>query len=446
MAITPPPGYELDQPQGGPTPPPGYVLDKPAEDISMPESFGRGALNNFPLAQQATAALTPGNYSPNLANLNAKASAAKQANPISYGAGAVAGAAAPLAIPGVGEALESAPIAGNALLGAANAVGNTDITQHPKEALKQGLQGAVAGGAIGKVGELASDALKPVSEGMEKYANRKAVQEMGLPAGVLNIPKEDVEKLGSTIHNLKLDQGSLDDRFNLAQAHLQDVGSKIGTLGETASLPNPEKAVNTLNKHLQESSSIFGAEANPEATVYRQAIANLQQPGLSFNKLQDLKTAVGSRAFDNFGNAKNDAAANVYGVYKDAMKDIVKASPKEYQDLMDQYGDLKDFTNALGKARGNVNATGSQTKGFGMAGKLGSMVTGGNPAASATLGAGLMAGGHPFMGLGAMTPIVTNPGAMANLARSGATAIPKTSQALTQELNDYLTSKYGNAQ
>jgi hypothetical protein len=410
----------------------------------MAESAGRGALNNFPLAQQGAAALSPGDYSTNLASLNQKAAASKAANPISYGTGAVAGSLAPLALPYVGEALEASPVLGNAALGAANAIGNTDLLKNPQQAVKQGVQGAVLGGSIGKAGSMVSDALAPAQKGLTNYANRKAVEEIGLPAGLLNVPKEEVEQIGSTIHNLGLENGSLDDRYNLAQTNLTRVGQEIGAVKDTAILPDPTKAVKALDDHLQESAGIFGAEANPEATVYRQAMANLQQPGLNFDKLQQLKTAIGSRAFDNFGGVKNDAAANVYGVYKDAMKDIVKSSPEQYQDLMDQYGHLKDFTSALGKTRGNVNASGAQAKGFGMAGKLGGMVSGGNPAVSAGLGAGLLASGHPFMGLGAMTPIVTNPGAMASIARTGAGAIPKATQGMTQELNDYLTSKYGS--
>src|ERR1700686_2519167 len=83
---------------------------------SQLESFGRGAANNVPLAPQAISALSPGDYSPNLAQWNQKAAAAKATNPVSYGAGAVTGAIAPLAIPVVGEAMEAAPMATNAAL------------------------------------------------------------------------------------------------------------------------------------------------------------------------------------------------------------------------------------------------------------------------------------------------------------------------------------------
>src|SRR5579864_7327444 len=122
--------------------PQGYSLIQPP---SMLESAGRGALNNFPMAKQAASALLPGNYSQNLADLSQKANIAKAVNPISYGAGATAGAIAPLAIPGVGETLESYPMAGNAALGALQGVSDTDLSKNPNEALKQAAIGAGIG-------------------------------------------------------------------------------------------------------------------------------------------------------------------------------------------------------------------------------------------------------------------------------------------------------------
>src|SRR5579863_8620638 len=81
------------------------LVPKPSEL----ESGLRGAANNFPMAPQAISAVEPGDYSKNLTDWNAKAAEAKAANPVSYGIGATAGTLAPLAIPGVGEAMEAAP-------------------------------------------------------------------------------------------------------------------------------------------------------------------------------------------------------------------------------------------------------------------------------------------------------------------------------------------------
>src|ERR1019366_733693 len=126
-----------------------------AVEPSKLESFARGVENNFPLANQAiaagSAALGDKSYSQNLAQQNQDIASAKQANPISYGAGAVTGASAPMAIPVVGEAMEAAPITSGAALGAAQSVDNTDIAQHPEEALKQAGKGAAVGGVLGGI-------------------------------------------------------------------------------------------------------------------------------------------------------------------------------------------------------------------------------------------------------------------------------------------------------
>ena len=96
---------------------------------------------------------------------------------------------------------------------------------------------------------------------------------------------------------------------------------------------------------------------------------------------------------------------------------------------MDQYGHILDLNQALGKTRGIQNAGGAPAKGFGMAGKLGGMVTGGNVPATAALSGGLFAAGKPFMGLGAATTILNNPGAMSSVARIGAEALPGVAKA-----------------
>ena len=132
------------------------------------ESFGRAAVNNLPLGGQiggaGTAALKGEDYSQGMKEFNDAAINAKAAHPIAYGAGATAGSLAPLAVPGVGEALEAAPVATSAALGAANAVGNTDIAQNPGEAAKQAVLGGVTGAGIGAILPGASKA----QEGLRK--------------------------------------------------------------------------------------------------------------------------------------------------------------------------------------------------------------------------------------------------------------------------------------
>lgn len=409
-------------------------ITKAAQDLfgqSALEAGTRAAVNNLPLGGQlgalGTAAIKGTDYSQGMQEFNQKAAEAKAEHPIAYGAGAVAGSAAPLAIPVVGEAMEAAPALTGAALGAANAVGNTDIAQHPEEALKQAGEGAITGGIIGKALPSGSGA----AEDLENYANRKTVEAAKLPAGLLNMPKEDIESLGSTMHEMGIDSGSIDDKINTAAAKLKEIGSQIGALGQNIPpLQDAEPFINQLHDKITESGDIFGAGSNPEAPLYQAGIDKLSQPGLRFEDLQKMKTAIGQRAFDALGNIKNDAAANLYGTYKDAMKSMVEAAPQEYQKLMDQYGDLLDINHALGKTRGMVNAGGAESKGgIGMAGRLGSAVTGGNVPATAGIAGLLGATGHPMMAAGALTGITQNPGVMAGASRALSDVLPGISSA-----------------
>jgi hypothetical protein len=196
------------------------LLEGSGPSSSPLEAAGRGALNNFPLAKQATAALESGNYSENLQDLSQKAQVAKSAHPIAYGAGAVAGAVAPALIPGVGPALRASPMLGNALLGAAQGISDTDLVKHPEEALKQGATGAVVGGVLGKLmpsGEKAA-------EGLEDYANTKTVQSLGMKPQSLGVPGEDIQNMGNMAHELGLDAGGIEDKFNTAKDALLQTG------------------------------------------------------------------------------------------------------------------------------------------------------------------------------------------------------------------------------
>lgn len=414
-----------------------YQVETADEAPSKLESFGRGAANNVPLAPQAISALSDGDYSKNLADWNDKAAGAKAANPVSYGAGAVTGAMAPLAIPGVGEAMEAAPIASGAALGAANAVSNTDLVNKPDEAIKQGLEGAATGGVLGGILPNGQKA----AEGLENFANRKAVQGLGLKPGMLGIPTDELEDLGKFASDARLTQGPLEQRVGQAKDLLQQVGAQIGDIGAgSRPLADPSSFVDKLHSHLQESASIFGPEANAEAPIYRQAIANISKPGITFDELQQLKSAYGQRAFDSMGNVKNDAAANVYGQIKEAMKSIVSDSPAEYQDAMDTYGKLNDIHSGLNNQWQQEQAKGAQMKGIGMIGRMGGAIAGGNVPATATAAGLATITGHPLWGLGLGATLAQNPQAMEAAARGASEMAPGVANAIKLGTTDSVTS------
>jgi len=419
------------------TVPDGYTLVQPP---GMMESAGRGALNNFPMAKQAASAVMPGNYSKNLADLSQKAALAKAVNPISYGAGAVAGAVAPMAIPGVGEALEAAPVAGNAALGALQGISDTDLSKDPLNTLKQAGIGAGIGGTVGKLLPTGEGA----KEGLESFANKKGVQALGLQPRELGVSGNEIQDIGNMAHEAGLFEGPTEERFNTAKDLVQQTGKQIEDLGEGKVLTNTQPYIQNLHNTLQESASVFGQGDNPESALYRQAMANLQRPGgVTFEQLQGLKNAAADRAFDKVGNIKNDAAFNVFKEYSDAMESLASDHP-EYKDLKAAYGNLRSMQNGLERQLQTEQARGAQAKGIGMMGRIGGAITGGN--VPATVGAAaVLAPAHPLWAASLATTIASNPEAMQGAARAGARMAPGVAQGSKQALIDYLTSKYGGS-
>ena len=134
--------------------------DEASEAPGAVESFGRGLLRNIPLGQQAAAAIAPINpwsdkkdYSGEMAHLTDAAEQAKAQNGGAYYTGAAAGTLLPLAIPGVGEALEAAPIKGNAALGAIQGVSDADVVKNPGQAAGNAAIGGGIGAIMGQLGK-----------------------------------------------------------------------------------------------------------------------------------------------------------------------------------------------------------------------------------------------------------------------------------------------------
>lgn len=144
--------------------PESMFTDAPApEQRGKLESAARGALRNIPFAQQAASAAAPINpfsekktYGEELQHLTEAAEQSKKQNPLSYGAGAVAGTVAPLLIPGVGEAMAAsypAAIGSNAALGAAQSLSDTNLGKMTPKDYGNAAIGAGIGGALGAAGQ-----------------------------------------------------------------------------------------------------------------------------------------------------------------------------------------------------------------------------------------------------------------------------------------------------
>ncbi len=419
--------------------PDAYIASKSGP--SELESFGRGAANNFPLAPQAIAGLSKGDYSTNLTDWNQKAATAKEANPVSYGAGAVTGAAAPLLIPGVGEAMEAAPLASSGALGAANAISNTDLLKHPGEAAKQ----AVVGGAIGAGTAGLLGKIMPSAKGAEDLANTQAVKTLGLRPGMLaHIEPEELQDIGTLARNADLINGDTLSKLTKADSLRQQVGAQIGDMG-AGDMPVPPEVLTQYTEPLQaqaeQSARFMGPESNTELNEYRRGIANLQQHGKTFDGLQELKEYYGDRAFDANHQVTNKAAADVWGQIKNAQQDLIKSSPEEYQSALTAYKHLSDIKGGLTKQLGQERSGGaSGPGGFGIMGMVRRL-----PAAVRyPLGAAAVGTGHGIIGAGAFMPEITNSALHANVLGAAAKALPTVNKGVNQELNDYLTSLYGD--
>lgn len=418
--------------------PEGYTLTQPP---SMLESAARGAEMNVPMLPQIIATQGPKKYSAELADLKSKAGIAKAANPVSYGAGAVTGAIAPMFIPGVGQALKAAPVAGNALLGAANAISDTDLSKDPGQALKQAGMGAVTGGVLGKLGGM----LAPkAEEGLESFANKKMVQSLGAKPGELGVPGEEVQNMGNMAHELGLDAGSTEDKFNTAHDLVKQTGKQIEDLGQGKVLQDATPYTQNLANHAMDSMKVLGMEGNPELNMYQKAIGNLRS-GATFDQLQALKNNYAARAFDSAGNIKpnGDVPFNIYKEISNAMEDMASDHP-DYPELKQAYSQLMTMKEGLERQLQQEQAKGAQSSGIGMMGRMGAAITGGN--VPATVGAaGLIAPAHPIWAASLLSTIGQNPAAMNTAARAIAPKIPGAVQGTTQALNDYLTSKYGKS-
>jgi hypothetical protein len=316
------------------------------------ESFGRGAANNFPLANQAIAALSPGDYSGNIKGLADEAALAKENNPVPYYGGAVVGGVAPMAIPGVGT------IAGGAALGAADAVGNTDVLKHPGEALRQGAVGGVLGGAItGGLNKLAPGALS--AESLTTRAEKNAVQSAGLnPKAMEDTGK--FQKMGSFINDRRnLIDGSLESRHAAAEAAEKSIGEQVGALKDrAASYTNPAD-VQSFTDPLMEKASHFADYMDPyfkaEGNVYQHGAQDIQRKGMTMEGLQELKTAYGNRAFNNkTGEVKSDAAKDVWVQVTKAMDNLMGKSAPEYQAAKTQYEQIRQVNDGIAKQLGLV--------------------------------------------------------------------------------------------
>jgi hypothetical protein len=467
-SVTLPEGYQIVDHTNLPE---GYSLIQPP---SMLESAGRGALNNFPLANQALSGMSgaiktlsgspdvPG-YSASMADLSQKAQLAKAAHPVPYGIGAVGAAAAPLAIPGVGEVLEAAPIAGNAALGAAQGINDVDLSKNPGEGLKQAGIGALIGGTIGKAGEMLPD--------MGAIANKLENQNILNKAGVTSEMVEKMTPKGGVPQDISNELAAfLKNRADLAGSK-EDMFSSLEKFRTEKAGPAVGKAINNIAK-------TGGSEAG-DSTVW-QPIGDLYTeykgsplPGQQrmANEIEPILNHLAERAKANGGAikiediepllqgvgkayAKTSPTNELHGIYgeiygalsqaRENIADQVAAStnnPGLKEALLKANRDYS-LVAKLGpatKRQASKEALGQPTgqQGVGMLGRM----FGGIPSTIRYPAAAALGGtGHLFGAASLMSPELMNKGVQAGALR----VIKPTVKTTQQALIDYLISKYGD--
>lgn len=451
-----PEGYQVEEAPSEPNLPQGYQLEETPGHL---ETFGRAAANNFPLAPQAIASgeafFGDKGYSQNLADWNAKAKEAKAAHPVTYGAGAVTGAAAPLLIPGVGEVMASAPLTSNALLGAAGAISNTDLAQNPKEALKQAAIGAGLGAATAG----AVKAFTPEASTLENIASKEALKSTGVAPSLLGrLEPEEKQALGNFIKQNDLVNMDKEKALEKALEIEDQIGSKIGEIGKQSKdlglVANPDNHLNAaigLDQKARELSTLANPEARKLARAYaagRDDVMGLgNQPG--WDAIQGLKKQYGKIAFGPNGEIKNQANADTYfalsgmlkGIAKDAQSNAGLSS--EYKDALQGYHQIQPVIKGLTKMAGRESA--GSHGGHGLVGLIRSLPGQNNPAINIPTALALTAAGHPHLGIAASLPTILNPAVRSDVAQAAANNLPKIRQGMNQELIDFLSQRYGGA-
>ncbi len=469
-----PAGYEIDAPQradqftrvnsasSAPTPPPGYEIDAPVDAGGALEAGARGALRNFPFAQQAAAAIAPINpfsekktYSEEIKHLTDSAEASKAAHKVAYGTGAVAATAAPLLIPGAGAALEAAPILGNAAMSVIGSQSDTDLTAPTRENAKDAAIYGVIGGGIGALFNGAKNVLPlPTAEDVMAENTASGVGATArklLGSGMMGKnPQADLAEMGNWLNTA--DEGKslihLTDKPGEILSKVQGVhdkaGAQIGALIDRIAPGNPIPHA-SITKDLYPIANELGTRIEGQQSNVMEVIneiKNLANNGeLDISALNKIKSQVGKVSKDN------PTMQRVYGALSDSVNNVVDEFGRIIKDpsVRGSFDKARvDYKNAsrlipILRYAEAKDLAGGAVGNSGLLGMFG-------------LGAGVAAG-HPVIGAAAMAansvgrPIVNQLGK--NIALKSVPYIPaaaeaagKMSTAAQLELANALESKF----
>lgn len=394
-------------------------------------SFLRGIANQMPLGNQFASLVSKGPYSQNLQAIKDITAQDKAQNPVSYGAGAVTGAVAPAAIPGVGELMVANPMTAGAIMGGANAISDTDIQKHPLQAAVQAGTGASTGALLsGLINKIAP----PVQNVMESKANDLANKSINMPSGVLgDMTEEERQSLGSFLRNQGLVGRDKQQILNKATELEDTYGQKIGEIGTGMTKQGlTVEDSGMLTQPLVDKAEQFAMLEDPEAnSMYKTYMAGAKAisskgENPSWSDLQGLKQTYGDLAFKSNGEIKNKAAADVYFTLSGALKDIAtKASQNpnistEYQQALAGYSRMSPIVSGLTKEVDSELRGGPAHMGV----HLPRLVAGFPGWLRAPIGVGALAAGHPLLAAAAALPEVMSPAIQSKVVGGIANAMP----------------------
>lgn len=304
-------------------------LDALSPTTSAIGAAGRGALDALPFGDKAAAgvesALDSTNsktYKDYLSELDTLVGADKAQHPIAHYAGEAAGTVAPLAIPGVGEALTGDSLAARAGIGAAiggaqGASNNRNPDSLVSDIAKGAGVGAVAqpivgalGDAVGgigskiadsKLGSRASATLFAQTNGLNPMALRKLAAAAGEdPEAAVNAMADKLQQIVPPHYYSPT--SSINEKYAILNGIKEQAGKTIGAARDAAStqdFPEGKEAIQDLMSKADNWQDI----ANPEgADNLKNAAAMLQAADnkgvLNFDNMQSIKSKVGE-GFNN---------------------------------------------------------------------------------------------------------------------------------------------------
>ncbi len=449
-------------------------LDALSPTTSALGAAGRGALDALPFGAKAAAGVESAldsahskTYKDYLAELDTLTGADKEQHPIAHYAGEAAGTVAPLAIPGVGEALTADSLAARAGTGAAiGALQGASNNRNPESLLGDVAKGAGVGavaqplvGALGdvvsgagdaiansKLGSRASSTLFAQTNGLNPMALRKlAAIGHEDPEAAVNAVAEKLRQIVPPEYYSPT--SSINQKYSILHDIQQKAGQVIGSARDVASTQDFPEGAEAI-KELMDKAENWQDIANPEgADNLKNAAAMLQaaqnKGALNFDNMQAIKSKVGE-GFSNPNNIK-PGTAEIYGTLNDKLDSALdrmaptnpNIDPKAFADAKAKYALTSKIMPLMLRGAGReVNSALSPTKALMGLASMGV----GHPAGAAV--AGLKAGqelGAPELGanLGMMAVNALKNGAHIPSLPAGAAAANAAGNAATMPNLDH---------